>query len=297
MEDSNAQAIIEAVERLAKVTTVSFPDGPEPAIAAVPEGVELKSLKYFVDELRQHPERREGRANLESVQSFCDYINRFKNANSAVFATEGDGNNPKLRGIIDHHQQGSDGEARFGRHVAAYDFPMSEQWKAWHEADGSPMSQEQFAEFLEDRLLDVREPSEAGESAAKFSDDLAVSLATPAQLRDLSKGLSVRVNQRAAQKFNTNTGETTLSFSEDHAQEDGTPIAVPGGFVLGIPVFHAGDGYQLHARLRYRVSGRAVSWTVKLHRPDVVFRHAFNEAADAVAKKTECHVFRGHPER
>jgi uncharacterized protein YfdQ (DUF2303 family) len=300
--ENNAQSIIDAIERLSVTGPVTVPagaapDGITPAIIAVQEGVKLTSLKGFIDELRQRPERREGTAVLESVESFCDYVNRFKNPNTAIFATEGDGEEPRLRGIIDHHEQGADGKACFGRHVAAYNFPMSEQWAAWRNADGVPMTQEQFAEFLEDRLLDVREPNEAGDSAARFSNDFAIRLATPAQLRDLSRGLSVRVNQHAAQKINTTTGETTLSFSEDHANDDGTPIAVPGGFVLGIPVFHAGDGYQLHARLRYRMSGRAVSWTVKLHRPDMVFRYAFNEAANKVAGQTECHVFRGHPEK
>jgi len=295
-DPNNAQAVIDAVERLANVKIENVEGTP---LAIVPRGMELQSIKPFLDERRDHPERRTGTAVLESVDSFVEYVNRFKSeTNTAIFATDGKDRDepPALVGIIDHHQPGGAGEARFCLHRTAYRFPLSEQWIAWMRADGNQISQEAFAEFIEDRLLDVREPSEAGKSAAKFAADFGLKLASPAQLRDLSRGLSVRVNQIAAQKINTTTGETTLAFSEDHAADDGTPIAVPGGFILGIPVFHAGAPYQIEARLRYRVHGKAVHWTVKLHRTDRVFQHAFDEAVALVAEKTGCVVFRGHPE-
>lgn len=50
------------------------------------------------------------------------------------------------------------------------------------------------------------------------------------------------------------------------------------------------------ARLRYRLDGGRVTWTVALHRPELVFRHAFGEACELVANETGLSVFRGSPE-
>ncbi len=288
-------AIIQAMEKYHQVlpitTTMEAPYPKGAALVSVPNGVTIQSLKPLLSEYLEKPERREGTVVLETVESFCEWMNRFKNDDSIVFATEGDGS-PRLDGVVDHHLKGADGEARFGAHRGKYAFPMSDEWKAWTAADGCAMSQEGFAEFLEDRLLDVIDPADAGSTADVFTSKLGIKLATPAQLLDLSKGLAVRLDGTAAQKVNLSTGESALSFKEEHTNEQGQPLTVPGGFVIGIPVFRGGTGYQICARLRYRIQGQ-VTWTVKLHRADLVFRHAFEEACATVAEKTELAVLQG----
>ena len=61
-------------------------------------------------------------------------------------------------------------------------------------------------------------------------------------------------------------------------------------------MFELGVKYQVNVRLRYRVSGPAVTWFIALHRDDLVFRDAFGEACETVAEKTDLIVLRGAPE-
>lgn len=298
--EGDAKAIIGMMRDLHGNTKVTVgPDGAEAMV--LPSGLKLESIKHLIDEYRDHPERREGVATMQSVASFVDYVNRFKNENTVVFASQADhasGQNTGLHAIIDHHHAGADGQARFGRHQCRYDFPLSEEWRAWGKVDGVPMSQEEFAELLEDRIFDVRDPydDKIGESAKEFSNALNARLASPGELRDLGKGLQVRIGQEATQLHNVQTGESTLQFSEEHKDAKGQPLRVPGGFVLGVPVFSEGRTYQLCARLRYRISG-SVKWVVKLHRADILYQHAFNEACEQVQASTVCPVFRGQAER
>jgi hypothetical protein len=272
---------------------------------ALPSGMSLHSLKELVDEYALRPDRRAGTAHVESLESFAAYVNRFKNHNSAIFAGEGrrddGGMSPCLVGVIDHHDAGPEvvdvSAARFGVHRCEYAFPVSDEWKAWHKISGQGLSLPDFAEFLEDHLADVVDPERAGDGAKTFAANLGLKLASPARLLELSKGLAVHAQHTAAASIDLNTGEQALQFSEKHGDAKGAPLSIPGGFVLGIPVFRLGKRYQVCVRLRYRVNGPSVTWICKLHRTDLVFEAAFAEACDATAKGTELPVFRGTPEK
>lgn len=296
---NNADAIITAVQEMHGHDSIDL--GCDQNAILMPKGMKIESIKHLIDEYRVRPERREGVATMQSVESFIEYVNRFKNGHTVVFASEADpdsGRASSLHAIIDHHEAGADGQACFGRHQCKYDFPMSDEWRAWSKVDGDSMDQETFAELLEDRIFDVRSPygEDVGESADRFANELGIRLASPAELRDLGKGLAVRVGQQATQTHNVQTGESSLQFAEEHADSTGKPLTVPGGFVLGVPVFREGRVYQLCARLRYRVSG-SIRWIVKLHRSDIIYRHAFGEACELVSTETGCAVFRGQAER
>lgn len=298
LPDGDAEAIVQAIERLSLPTPIELRDNDAhecQEVVAVPKGMELKSLLKFQEERRAHPLRISGVAELETIESFCAYVNRFKGDNSLVFCSEGDGS-PCLVAVIDHHGHVEGALPSFCRHRATYRFPMSDEWVAWNRANGQAMSQGEFAEFVEDRLLDVIEQDRAGIGAKSFASGLGVRLCGAGGLRDLSKGLKVRVDMTAAESHNVQSGETALHFAEAHNDTAGAPLTVPGGFVLGIPVFKRDTVYQLPVLLRYRVRGQ-ITWTVKLHREDLVLRDALDGACDLVGKATELPVLHGTPER
>lgn len=87
-----------------------------------------------------------------------------------------------------------------------------------------------------------------------------------------------------------------MQFSEQHQDEKGAPLKVPGAFLLGIQVFKGGALYQVPARLRYRVTNQVVSWSFALYRTDVLFQHAFTEACETAKAQTELPLFVGSPE-
>lgn len=264
-------------------------------VLVLPKGQQLHSLKKFRDEYLPAPERREGTARHSELRSFIEHVTRFADEHSTVWANEAP-TSPALLAVLDYHEKGSAGAPRFGKHRAHYHFPVSDEWKAWVLAATDKLEQAAFAEFLEEHIVDVIDPTTAGESTKAFAAQLDLKLASPSALMTLSRGLTVRVESKVAQHANLSTGEGQLHYEESHQGADGAPLKVPGGFVIGIPVFRGGAVYQLGVRLRYRVRSGKVTWTLAPGRPDAVFRDAFEEACATVHERTKLPVFFGTPE-
>jgi uncharacterized protein YfdQ (DUF2303 family) len=295
---SNNQALIDVVRQLDDVDVIKLeaPD-VQATVLSVPAGRTLHSVKKYLDEYLEHPERKKGLSKHTKLESFIAAVDRFRDTHSAVFLDDFDRTAPKLLAVFDYHEPTADqGHARFGEHRAEYAFPVSEEWKAWTSIAGKSMSQTDFAVFLEDRILDVLAPEAAGKSAKDFAEELGINLASQARLLELSKGLAVSVDKRVAQAVNLSTGESQFNFAETHNDKDGAPLKVPGGFVIGIPIFRGGDRYPIPVRLRYRVSGGSVVWSLSLRNTDKIFDTATDEAAALVAEKTMLPVYRGRPE-
>lgn len=287
-----AQAVIDVVKELHQAGLVKLPDGQ--SVLMVPKGLEARSTKPFEDERRTAPERRKGRATFHDVESFVAWVNRFKDEHTAIFANPSL-SSPSMTAVIDYHEKGHKGAPRFGEHRAHYGFPLSDEWQAWQAATKRKMSQEDFAEFIESRILDV---ISAADLSAETAEMLKVigSPCSPSRLMELAKGLQVNVNKNVKNAVNTATGETQFRFEESHADATGAPVSVPTCFVIAIPVFRGGDEYPLIVRLRYRVAEARIVWFVEPFRADDSFSNAFNGARDQVAKATDLPVFLGSPE-
>lgn len=293
---SENKDLIDAIEKYVGVQTIEAKRGEQIAdILVLPAGKTAQGIKKFLDEYRDRPERREGTATLTTLDSFIEHVNRHKDDNSAVFVDVANTKDPKLVAVIDYNEAGPKAQARFRRHQAIYQFPVSDEWKAWTGCKDQ-MAQAAFAEFLEERIVDIMDPSAVGKAAKEFADTVGIKLAGPSRIMELSRGLSVRVNSKASNAINLSSGEGQVSFEETHQGQDGGPINIPGGFVIGIPVFRNGAPYSIPVRLRYRVQGGAVVWWFSLQRVDRVWDDAVGEAASAAKDKTGLPVFFGRPE-
>ena len=156
--DSNSAPIIEVVKDLAHHDLI----GGEPAIdklslAVVPAGRKIEDLQPYLDKLRDAPRRIETTAKATTVETFSDYLNRFKTADSAIFAAD-DPSKPSLLGVVDFHGQGAGATPRFGCHNIRYDFPVSDQIKAWSAISGKEMTHADMASFIADRQYDISNP-------------------------------------------------------------------------------------------------------------------------------------------
>jgi len=290
-------ATLDAAKRLLAVETVVLRDarnGVPREVLSVPDGRKVHSVKALLDEYLTAPERRKGTARFTDLDSFIAHTNRFRDTDSAIFADDSKGA-PALLSVLDYHRATADGAPRFGEHRGAYAFPLSDEWTAWTAQNGKPMSQVDFARFLEDRLVDVADPSTASGSAADWAKCVGAAFASPSKLLELSRGLAVRVNAAVRGQHDIGSGATQVMFATEHTDINGAPIDVPGAFLLAIPVFKRGDLYPVPVRLRYRVK-ESVTWHYELARVDAVFEHAFGEACALVAEKTSLPVLRGNPE-
>jgi hypothetical protein len=115
----------------------------------------------FFDGYLTQPRTREGTASVTNLDSFIDHTNRFKGPDSIIFADD-NRTSPKLTSVLDYNPSGPPGRtpADFGQHRAVYAFPLSDEWKAWTKVNKNQMNMVQFAEFLEDRIIDVLAPGD-----------------------------------------------------------------------------------------------------------------------------------------
>lgn len=296
----DAEAIIEAMRQYHEVKPLELkgPDGVvNGSLCAVPRGMELKSIKPFIDEYLLRPERRRGTAKLGELDSLIAHANRFKTRHSAGFV-DGD----SITVVYDYHQ-GNDsddagmlvGEPDWCQHRAVYNFPLSDEWTGWHKASEA-MGQGRFAEFLEDRITDIVDPSSAGPKVVEWTTYLGLELATPTRLMSLSRNLSIRVETRAVQAVNLTTGEGQVVWEEEHKDSNYGPLKVPGAFVIAIPVFQAGALYSIPVRLRYRLQNGKISWWVSPHGTERIFKHAVSEACQRFSTETQIPLYYGAPE-
>jgi len=253
-------------------------------IALVP-GQGPKSLREQLDTYLERPRFNRGSAKLATLASYIDHLTRFADEDSAVFISE-----EHACTIYDY--QAPKGTARRAQR-SSYTFPVSDEWRAWKGADGKSMTQDAFASFVEDRIIDIVDPAEAIDSSQRVARLIHAEFASPQRLMELSRGLSVRVGARVAQSVNLASGEGQIAFATEHADENGKPLRVPGAFLIQVPVFDQGTAYQIPVRLRYRVKEGAVTWTCELWRAAAVQRDAVRDIAEAVQKAAPCRVYFG----
>lgn len=302
--ENGAIAQIVASHIKAQRVPISY-DGISTEVLVLPTELEAHSLEEFVAPLREAPKRRMGTSNLVELASLIDLVNRFKDDDSALFASPKPA--PTLLAVLDYHRRCNiideedgettqvSGDPRFGVHRARYAFPVSDEWTAWIAQNGKPMGQGDFAAWLEDRVLDVADPQQAFTSAKRFAEALGVeTFASPSRLLSLSRGLSLHIDERVTNRINPNTGETTMLYESEHA--DASNIDVPRAFIIQVPVFRGGVAYQLPVRLKYRTGGGKIVWFYEVHDHAKAFDDAFREACEMAAEKTDLPLYYGSPE-
>lgn len=299
MSMSEAEAIIHDVRAYSDVELISSGKGELAAplvgeLLSVPAGRQVLDLRPHLDLRLNAPRRTKGTARHTDLLSFVAHVKRFARPESAVFAVDTP-SAPKLIAVYDYHAAGA---PAFQEHRAEYQFPLAEEWTAWAALFASKgLSQAEFAAHLEDRVVDVIDPSSVGAKTRKVVETLGLSLASPAAVLGLSRGISIRAETRVTNVTNLSTGEAQIVFEEKHSDEAGGRVKVPGGFVIGVPVFRGGVPYQIAVRIRYRVRDGVVTWTFSPHRIDAVFRDAFEEACALVQTETALPLFVGQPEQ
>lgn len=267
MDDFNndTQPVIETVERLSEPRIVTYTHvpvkgGDDLALMILPQGKKVEDLQPYLDKLRDAPKRIVTSAAMTSVDSFVEYLNRFKTPDSAIFLNTAI-DKLFLLGIIDFHGQGAKAEPRFGKHRVSYAFPLSEQISVWKGASGRLFSNAEFATFLQDRQFDIANPpldwmqvdketlkqmtmllnlvddggeidDGAAESERGEDDDdryiprsalyklRQIRFGSVARLVQMSRSIEVAVNAKAVEGYSPKTGERTVQFTEEHETRD-----------------------------------------------------------------------------
>ncbi len=285
-----------AVARLVKESqTVTLLDEPIPSQVLVFPDKTIKSLEVFAP----NPKRTRASVRLFDVASFIHYLARFSSPLHLVVFGKASETGGAFVAFIDYHpavvrpieildpktgEEGSisaqpldwkdtagatypDKMPQWGDHRVSLTLEVTPEWARWMAGDRKALSQEQFAEFIEDNLTDIIEPN-------------AADLLDVAQMLQGKKTVTFKSGKRLG------NGQSALEYTEEIATTGGRTndtLTVPEKFKLGLVPFVGGDGVEITGRLRYRISdGGKLSFIYVLDRPHLVIRNAFNAIRDRI---------------
>ena len=200
----------------------------------LPEGLAAFSVEEYLPE----PMRIRRHLVVRDADSFKAYFDKWAHDKAELYADE---TRAKVRAIFDEHEVDSTGD------------PIPREWKAWSKSDKQKMDQVAFAEFLEDRMIEI----------TSMDGTALMDLVTKFQVIRTAAFGSVK---------HLSTGEFSIAYSEEN--QNGS-VEMPDRITIGVPVFERGDKWEVEARLRYRVYQGELSLWYEMIEPWRVVEEAF----------------------
>lgn len=241
-------------------------DGETPFMV-IPNGCQVQSLATFFP-----LPRIAGNPAFLDAGSFADYVNRFKTADTLIFADVSE-SGAKFRAALDYHAPAPKLTPRRREHSAHFETLETPEWKTWMGNDREQMDQVAFATYLEDNAALFQEPSGA-------------------HLLELVQTLHGKSDVRFTSAVRLQNGGNRLLFDEDVSLKGASSNTVGGAMELpreilaGICPFQGSDRYGVRARLKYRIEGRKLAlWyeTIGVHK---IIRDSILELTQKIAEKT-----------
>lgn len=151
-----------------------------------------------------------------------------------------------------HHVTGG----RWLNHSASVTYKESHQFGIWKKHDGVKMGQEAFAEFLDENVLDITDPTGA--------DVVAFASCLEAHRTEIFKSST-----------NLGNGEVKFNWSNESSGDSATKF--PTDMKIGIPIWTNGEKILIPVKLFYRVSeGKLLFW-YKLRNLENIIDQLWNE--------------------
>jgi uncharacterized protein YfdQ (DUF2303 family) len=269
---SDAQAISELALAAGEPTVLD----PESRYAVVvPDGGSVEVLEPKPDSALLNPRRTSGTTTVLDADSLAVLWAKHSLAEvSEVFA---DPQAFRFTAVL-NADAGANAPAGHRDHRIELALRHTPSWLAWAGRDKRLSGQEEFAEFIEDRLPDIVDPSGASmlELASSFQATTKAEFKGAVALQSSTRKLQFEetIAARAGQK-----GE----------------IEIPATFQLGLVPFEGSDAYRVTARFRYRIRDGHLQIGYALERPEDVLRQAFKDVQDAVSEATGQRVLLGTP--
>jgi len=189
------------------------------------------------------------------ADSFNKYFTDYVQPDSRIFV---DIQKPAIVGVLDYHRQAPTDApiAQWGHHTISFVFRYTREWNIWTGSNKKQMSQADFAQFIEDNLLDVVEPSHG-------------------HMTEISRTLEVKKGVNFSSSTRLSDGQVQFGYEEEvrGTVAKGT-MEVPETFKIricpfepGLPPYPDGAAYVLTVRLRYRIKENGLTLWYELVRP------------------------------
>lgn len=254
---SDADAIIEAALSAAELYPLN---AGATYHALVPDGARAHVVD--AEHLLDAPRRAKGTTVLHDVASLAAFVNAF--AATAIYA---DAPSATLTAVVN----GSTAEGTgWGDHRATLRLRYTPEWQKWSARSGRLGSQVDFAELLEDRIIDIVDPDGA-------------------TMLELAQSFEASSSGRFKSAQRLTSGERQFIYEEAVEAKAGRKgdLTVPERFTLGIAVFVGEEPIEVVCRLRYRINGGDLAIGYVIDRLDDIKRRAFDDAVESLSSLLE----------
>jgi uncharacterized protein YfdQ (DUF2303 family) len=231
--------------------------------AIVPEGATKESLEEFLP----RPARMKAEVYVATADSFISYVERFATPSTVVRYSNGNvrtGKAPKIEAVLDYHgasaivrsttespkvERISQGDPAWRSHSVALTATCSEEFSLWVGSNAKRMSQDDFARFLEDRSLEITNPS--GAEIYTLVGDFKATAA-------------VAVNQAVQLK----NGTVQVGYSNVVSGKSGSgTLEFPERMTLSMSIFYGELPEEFPVRLRFRIKDQRLEFWYEIENP------------------------------
>jgi uncharacterized protein YfdQ (DUF2303 family) len=236
----------------------------------------MKDVLAELDRRRANPVRRSGTTSHDELMSFIDHVNRNKvESRTTIWA---DTSNTTFTAIYnDHDTGGSEDKAGWRDHRAVYTCPLSPEWIQWNDKADEWLTQEDFAQWLEERMEDL----------AAGIDNLCPA---PVELLEMARNLQIYTEGTFQKKIDPATGQYSMVCKEEH-RSDSTKIY--RNFAAGLRIFDGGEKYRVEMRIKFNLKNGRPYFMFTVHRSSELVADAFGEMRETIYANTELPVFAG----
>lgn len=265
----DAEAIVETALASAEPKLLD----PEQRYAVtVPAGGSVHVVKPATDEERGMPRRPSGTTTVQDVDSLQVLWAKHARVSSELYA---DPTSFTLTGVL-NADEGESLNPGFRDHRLVLKCAKTPAWRAWEALDGQLLEQQSFAEFIEDRLIDIQRP-------------------TGGEMLELAQSIEATTSAEFKSAIALSSGQRALQFEETVSAKAGQKgqLEIPATFDLGLKPFEGGPAYKVVARLRYRIRNGSLAIGFKLERPEDVLREAFDEVRTLAGQACDSVVLLG----
>lgn len=245
------------------------------AEGGIPFTIGLDGHPVSLEHLLPFPISHCGTVALDDVDSFIEYLNKYKQAGTLVFvktSLTGGAFTAKL----DYPEPG---KATWGKHIATLALVPTPDWNAWTAVNAKWQTQEQFCEFVE-------------KQRHVFSDPRA------ADMLEISRSIEAKKEGQFKSGLRLPNGDRTLLWESNTTATAGNgKLEIPEEITIELSPFEGGSSVLIRAFLRYRIEGGAVRFQVEMQRAEEIVRAAVKDARNTIADKTTLPVLNGSVSR
>lgn len=255
-DGENATMEAEVVADLArKASTPQAIDPTKPYVLVVRD--DENAAEIDLERFLSTPRRATGTYTPADVLSFVDYVQTHQDVQQTTLWVDQVG--ARVVAILNDHSEIDPGWAD---HRAVLDLKRTPEWEHWRAADGKYLSQEQFAEHLQDGIMEIRNPDAA-------------------TMLEIAQTIQGKTNADWKNAVRLDNGQVGFSYQEEVTAAAGRSgnLEIPSVLALGIAPFYGEAPFEITARLRYRIREGNLAIGYKLERPHEVELEVLKEIA------------------